>query len=126
MRQTGTSPCLAIPSRMVEKGSGGEIKLWDAETGKEQRAIKAYKATVTGLAFSPDGSHLAAGSTDQSVRVWNPDTGEELLTLEGPFGEVYGIAYSPDGQQVAGAVGNSCLPDKPGEVVLWDARRARR
>ncbi|HEX5270954.1 MAG TPA: WD40 repeat domain-containing protein, partial [Gemmataceae bacterium] len=120
---TGEAP--RDPVRMVEKVSGGEVRLWDAETGKELRAIKAYRDSVTGLAFSPDGSRLAAGSADQSVRVWNPETGDELLALEAPHGEVNGLAYAPDGRQIAGAVGDPCVPDKPGEVVIWDAQTGK-
>jgi WD40 repeat protein len=113
------------PVRMVEKVSGGEVKLWDAETGKELRSIKGYRDYVTGVAFSPDGSRLAAGSADQSVRVWGPETGDEVLALDGPHGEVNGIAYAPDGKQIAAAVGDSCVPDKPGEVVIWDAQTGK-
>jgi WD40 repeat protein len=113
------------PVRMVEKVSGGEVKLWDAETGKELRAVKAYRDYVTGIAFSPDGKRLAAGSTDESVRVWDPETGDELLALDGPHGEVNGIAYAPDGKQIAAAVGDPCVPDKPGEVVIWDAQTGK-
>jgi len=37
-----------------------EIRVWDAATGKDQKALKGPNDDVLGLAFSPDGKTLAA------------------------------------------------------------------
>src|SRR5438067_625153 len=41
------------------------VRLWDAATGSEVRALKGHEAEVRCLAFSPDGKTLASGSADK-------------------------------------------------------------
>src|SRR5262249_13704048 len=57
----------------------GEVKVWDAQTGKEVLALKGHTGTVSSVAFSPDGERIASGSYDQTVRVWDAQSGQELL-----------------------------------------------
>jgi WD40 repeat protein/tRNA A-37 threonylcarbamoyl transferase component Bud32 len=81
---------------------------------------------VTSVAFSPDGSLLAAGSLDGEVRLWDAAT----LTPAGQpidVGEawIWQIAFSPDGKLVAVATdpnGPRDLynPDRPVAAVLFD------
>src|SRR5262249_59552512 len=42
-----------------------------------------HRASVTSLAFSPDGRRLASGSQDGTVKVWDAQTGQETLILKG-------------------------------------------
>ena len=55
------------------------------------------------LAFSPDGSVLAAAggnSDDFAVRIWDVATGQERGILNGHSNIVWGLAFSPDGQML--------------------------
>jgi WD40 repeat protein len=55
-----------------------EIKLWDADTGKEIRTIRPHDADVDSLSFSPDGKRLAAAIGDTgTVKLWDIATGKE-------------------------------------------------
>jgi WD40 repeat protein len=85
---------------------GGEVKVWDAQTGQELLSLKGHTGAVGSVAFSPDGKRLAGGST-----VWDAQTGQELLTIQGASGSV---AFSPDGKRLAGAAGR--------EVKVWEAQ----
>src|SRR5262249_6271255 len=38
----------------------GEIKLWDAATGKEARPLQGQRVSARNVVFSPDGKQLAA------------------------------------------------------------------
>ena len=65
------------------------------------------------VAFSPDGTILAAGSTDNVMRLWNPVTGQLKATLTGHRAFIRDIVFSPDGSMLA-----SGSQDKT--VGLWD------
>ncbi len=71
--------------------------LWDAATGKEIRAFKGHLATVSSVAFSPDGARVLTGSVP-TVRLWEAATGNEIRA----FGEGFflSVAFSPDGKRV--------------------------
>src|SRR5574341_915918 len=72
-------------------------------------------APMNGLAFSPDGSRLAAGSSDSTLSIWDVATGENLNTLSGHSAEVWGVDWSPDGRQIASG-------GQDGQAIIWDAR----
>jgi WD40 repeat protein len=71
------------------------IRLWDAATGKELRAIPGRDPGVRYLAFTADGKQLLSGDGDYAAfRLWDVKTGEEVR------------AFTEDGYQ-AGACGLS-------------------
>jgi WD40 repeat protein/serine/threonine protein kinase len=92
----------------------GELKVWDAQTGKEILALKGHTAKVTTVAYSPDGQRLASGAGDKTVRVWDGQTGQQLLILKGHTGTLTSVAYSPDGKLLASGSHDST-------IKVWDA-----
>lgn len=84
----------------IDDGDGtpeGEVKIWDAQTGKELHTLLGHAAAITSLAFTPDAARLASSSEDLTVKLWDPILGQEVLTLRGGNGHVEAIAFSPDG-----------------------------
>jgi WD40 repeat protein len=77
-------------------------------------AFERQAAAVTAVAFSPDGSQIAAGSVGE-VRVYNTTDGKRVLTLSGHRGSIHAIAYSPDGTRIA-------TGGFDGKVRLFDAK----
>jgi WD40 repeat protein len=77
----------------------------------EGATLKSQGGMVVGLAFSPDGSMLAAGSSDGKVSLWNR-TGQ-VSSLGGHSANVYTVVFSPDGKLLASG-------GKDKTVKLWD------
>ena len=97
----------------------GEVKVWDAQTGRELFACKGHTAHVSSVVFSPDGKRLASGSGSAAggkggeVKVWDAQTGQELLTLKGG-GLGHAVAFSPNGHWLASYANG-------GPVKIYDA-----
>ena len=96
MDSSRRSPCLP-DGRFASGSSHGDVLIWDPEP-RIPGTVSVGEA-VTGLARSPDGRLLAAGTEDGSVTVWAVDDGGGLaqrLALQGPpAAEVW---FAPDGR----------------------------
>jgi eukaryotic-like serine/threonine-protein kinase len=55
------------------------------------------------VAWSPDGKHIASGSSDMAVHVWQAMTGRDVFAYHGHTDVVHAVAWSPDGQRLASA-----------------------
>jgi WD40 repeat protein len=90
--------------RIVIVGDNPYARLYDvsSNTPKEQLAVKAgnWRSVVGSVAFSPDGTRLAAVSTYRSARIWDRATGEKLLEVRHD-NWVTQVAFSPDGTKLA-------------------------
>jgi WD40 repeat protein/DNA-binding SARP family transcriptional activator len=98
------------------------VSIRDVEAGSELRRLDGHDATIVRMAFSPDGSRLAAvagsGATDKpangTVPVWDVATGELLLVLTGHRDEVGEVAFSPDGSRLV-------TGSRDATARVWDA-----
>jgi WD40 repeat protein len=108
----------------VTLSGGTGIHVVDVMTGKAVCAPLPYKVDIRGqMAFSPDGSQLAASWFDSStsagvVKVWEISTGREICSLRGHSQYINCLAYSPDGRRIA-----SGGLDKT--VIVWDLQTGK-
>ncbi len=77
------------------------IYLWNPESGQQIAAYPQEKFAST-LAFSPDGSMLAAGIAGDVLLI-NPANGQVLQKIHASEEAVISLAFSPDGTRLATA-----------------------
>ena len=51
-------------------GQGGNIILWDVNTGREIGILKEHSSSVESVAFSRDGKTLVSGCFDKTIKIW--------------------------------------------------------
>jgi WD40 repeat protein len=73
---------------------------------------------ISRIAFSADGTRIAAGMSDRTVRVWDAASGRVLRVLRGHADLVLDVAFSPDGMTLA-----SASYDKT--IRVWDLASER-
>ncbi len=110
--------------KLIAAGSGrgnlpdpGEVKVWDARTGKELFTFRAQRGSIPSLAFSPDSRRLAAICLRErwGVSVWDLEDGTELLWIDAP--RAFRVAFSRD----PGAPGLLAVGFTDGPVKLFDS-----
>ncbi len=96
--------------------AGGGITWWvlTPHLGTTLYIYRGHSGSVNAVAWSPDGSRIAAGSTDGTVQVWDGTNGGNVYTYQGHTSPVRAVAWSPDGKRIA-----SGSLDKT--VQVWDA-----
>jgi WD40 repeat protein len=104
-------------SLLAVVGSDGIVSMLDADTGHELRRMRVPGSGFLSVAFSADGTRVAATvnfGSGQTV-VWDVRTGDRVLTLDNSS---LGVAYSPDERHIA-------TSDFGGGTGIWDARTGR-
>ncbi len=100
-------------------GQDGILSHAPASSEKPELILQTgHSQKSEGVAFSPDGRHVATGSVDHTIKIWEVATGRELRTLAGHIGTVKAIAFSPDAQMLASG-GND------GKIKFWEAASGR-
>ena len=92
------------------------IKLWETASGRLLQALPGYRRSDRlGMALSPDGSRLAAGSREMAL--WSTADGKRIHTLTKGGNLVYALAFMPDGSRlVSGALDG---------IRIWDVANGR-
>lgn len=96
----------------------GEIKFWDAKSGKELKTLKGHSWTIEDVAFSHNGKYLATASADKTAIIWDVASGKQLHTLKGHGDAVLAVAFSPNDAKLATA-----SADKT--VKVWDVKNGK-
>jgi WD40 repeat protein/DNA-binding SARP family transcriptional activator len=124
-----------VHGRLAVSGYRGQVQLWDVSSRPQlARRLRGLGSTngqlesITALAFSPDGSLLAAGDVNHTPSnvpwrygtavVWNISTGRLLWKVRSKRGWINTVRFSPDGATLATA-------NESGDVGLYGARTGR-
>ena len=90
-------------------GVGGFVEVRDIHTGRTLFE-QAFKNKVRAVAFSDDGTYLAAGSSVLigkwgELKVWNWESRAEVFTAEHEHKGFWSLDFSPDNEHLAVGVG---------------------
>ncbi len=91
------------------------ISVWNVSTHQ-------FIATYTGvggsylshLAWSPDGTYLAASDSNHAIQVWNALNSKLVYTYHGHTNDVNSLAWSPDSREIVSG-------STDGTAQVWDA-----
>lgn len=76
-----------------------EIKILDAENGKELKTLKGKLSSITTFAISPDDKYISVGYTNGSIRIWDVEY-EEDITIIDNCDIINTPTFTPDGQSM--------------------------
>ncbi len=107
---------------LISGSYDGILRIWDLESGKEQRRIVDGKGLVEHAALSPDGKTLAAWGykSSREIRLWDVGKGEKRHTLEVSAeqprisGAINSLRFSKDGKTLYASSG-TCF-----SIQHWD------
>ena len=111
----------------VAATNGTMVQLHDVYSGRQVSVLSGHDVQIASVAFSPDGTILAAGS-GVSFKLWDLATETELLTVTRHSRGVSSLAFSPDGTILASGAENVRLwqlvwtesPAKPTPTLAID------
>ncbi|MDE0595914.1 MAG: hypothetical protein OSB65_11775, partial [Roseibacillus sp.] len=109
------------------------VKVFDAKNGEQTHAFE-HVPPVESVAFSNDGSHLAAGNLMGDVRIWELATSKEVARISTPnftgwgiikghyyTGGIYSLAFSPDDSEIfLAGMGTTRDPAAGNGKQLWE------
>ena len=91
----------------------GSVGLVDAATGTRVQELLGHSRWITGLAYGPQGTYVAATSDDDTIRLWDAAT-DQTLQVDHDFSFTYAPYITSDGRYL---IDNNQV----GLVTVWAA-----
>ncbi|KAL4151729.1 hypothetical protein PRNP1_008670 [Phytophthora ramorum] len=88
-------------NQLVTAGRNLLLRVWDLDTFKCVRTIKAHETPVLAMGFDPSGTLLATGGSDRTVKVFDVDKGFCTHNFRGHSGIVTLVQFHPDAARLS-------------------------
>jgi len=103
--------------KKILAGTGGNIWIWDSESGKALKRIRGV-VNSSGFAWIGTGKKIIEVELSGVVTVWDAHSGKKLITLSGGTGRTTGgrngkVAVSQDGRKIA-------MDTPDATIQIWD------
>lgn len=103
---------------LASSGHLGALKLLDARSRRTRRVLtplvpKSHHYELRNVVFSPNGSMIAAESSDGVVDVWESSTGQRRRRFLGHRSYQTTLCFSPDGVRLA-------TGSRDTTILIWD------
>ena len=85
---------------LVSGHRNGSLRNWNTVNGEAITVFGSHENSISCLAWSNDGTHLASGALDRTIRIWDMENRREVRRL---VSRVNSLAFSPSGQTLASA-----------------------
>jgi eukaryotic-like serine/threonine-protein kinase len=105
-------------TRIVTACADGILRVWDAATGEQLRALRGHHGPVYCAAFDGSGRFIVSASFDRTARIWDAAGGAPISTLRGHDREVWTSAFSADGRRVVTASADQSMR-------VWDVAQSK-
>jgi WD40 repeat protein/serine/threonine protein kinase len=122
IRSAAPEPCpvtFSPDQRLVAFGGQRAVQISETVSGRSVSVLQGGDMDVSAIAFSHDGTRLAAGSYDRLIRTWHVPAGTPAATMWGHRAQIITVAFSPDDRQLASGAGD-------GTARLWDVASGRQ
>jgi WD40 repeat protein len=116
---SGSNVAWSRDGKRIAAGSGSDVRLWDAATGKVAQVLPGKpdaRESVTAIAFSPDGRTLAAAVGLPLIRLWDLPTRKAVREIDAGDPPVRSISFSPDGKTLMAVLAMY----EDGQPRFWD------
>jgi WD40 repeat protein len=95
------------------QGQEVSVMLWNVASGRQLCSLIGARGSISAVAFSPDGSRLAAADAKNKVRLWDVASGRRVRSLKGHTATVRAVAFRSGGAQLASGGADNV-------IRLWD------
>ena len=94
-------PAFSPDGKRVATRAGADVRVFDVDTGRVVHSLRRCAGSI-GVAYSPDGTKIAAVGHHRTVVVWDAESGKELY-VEPAGGQAWTwqAAFSPDSKLLA-------------------------